>query len=279
MAGSENHTYEHPLLAEIRPVYRYLLCALVCMALCVIVTHKTNLWFEAKMARQLFNVGEIKYRCLSNGGQSVIFVNRFGKFIQSSNRISEMFFFSWCSVDKFSPHISVYHLGHWRFVANKNFVKEVRIKVEFSELSQKAFTTMIHFWKRLSMENLILSKGLKMPNTKSFKIAGLSRAFSLHNLHEQPQDLMCRLTSRSLGWKSRVNSAADLGGTFIVLDVIALAFAQIINMRETGHWETDWIVISSKESSQLRQFCLLSVILWKHSYETKSWQCFDKNLD
>ena len=36
---------------------------------------------------------------------------------------------------------------------------------------------------------------------------------------------MCRLTSRSLG------------GTFIVLDldVTALAFAQIINMRETRH--------------------------------------------
>ena len=48
---------------------------------------------------------------------------------------------------------------------------------------------------------------------------------------------MCRLTSRSLGCRSRVNSAADLGGTFIALDsnVTALAFAQIINMRETRH--------------------------------------------
>ena len=41
-----------------------------------------------------------------------------------------------------------------------------------------------------------------------------------------------------------MNSAADLGGTFIVLDVTALAFAQIINMRET-----DLIVISSKEAT------------------------------
>ena len=47
---------------------------------------------RSKMARQLFNVAEIKYRCLSNGGHSVRFLNRFGKFIQSSNRISEMFF-------------------------------------------------------------------------------------------------------------------------------------------------------------------------------------------
>ena len=31
-----------------------------------------------------------------------------------------------------------------------------------------------------------------------------------------------------------MNSAADLGGTFIVVDVTTLAFAQIINMRETA---------------------------------------------
>ena len=46
-----------------------------------------------------------------------------------------------------------------------------------------------------------------------------------------------------------MNSAADLGGAFIVLDVTALAFAQIINMRETGHGETDWTVVSSKEAT------------------------------
>ena len=39
--------------------------------------------------------------------------------------------------------------------------------------------------------------------------------------------------------------AADLDGIFIVLYVTALAFAQIINMRETRPWKTDWIVISS----------------------------------
>ena len=32
-----------------------------------------------------------------------------------------------------------------------------------------------------------------------------------------------------------MNPAADLGGIFIVLDVTALAFAQIRNIRETGH--------------------------------------------
>ena len=31
------------------------------------------------------------------------------------------------------------------FMTNKKFVKEVRIKVEFSELSQKAFTKMKQF--------------------------------------------------------------------------------------------------------------------------------------
>ena len=44
---------------------------------------------------------------------------------------------------------------------NKNFVKEVKIKVEFSELSQKAFTKTKQFLKLLSMENSILLKGLK----------------------------------------------------------------------------------------------------------------------
>ena len=148
-------------------------------------TQNNNFVIRSKMARQLFNVANIKYRCLSYGGHSVRFLNRSGKFIQSSNRVSEMFFFTWCSADKSSPHISAYHLGPWRFMANKHFVKEVRIKVEFSKLSQKGFTTMIQFWKRLSMQNSILSKGLKRPNTKSFKIAGLLWTL-LHNLHGQP---------------------------------------------------------------------------------------------
>ena len=36
-----------------------------------------------------------------------------------------------------------------------------------------------------------------------------------------------------------MNSGADLGGSFIVPDVTALAFAPIINMRQAGPWETD----------------------------------------
>ena len=46
-----------------------------------------------------------------------------------------------------------------------------------------------------------------------------------------------------------LNLAAGLGGTFIVLHVTTLAFAQIINMRETGNRETDWMVMSSKEAT------------------------------
>ena len=48
-----------------------------------------------------------------------------------------------------------------------------------------------------------------------------------------------------------MSSAANLGDIFILLDVTALVqpFAQIINMRETGPWETDWIVISSEEAT------------------------------
>ena len=76
------------------------------------------------MARQLFNVANIKYCFLSDAGHSVRFLNRSGKFIQSSNRISEMFFFTWCLEDKFSPHIPAYHLGPCRFMTNKNFVNK-----------------------------------------------------------------------------------------------------------------------------------------------------------
>ena len=46
-----------------------------------------------------------------------------------------------------------------------------------------------------------------------------------------------------------MNSAEDLGGIFIVLDVTALAFAQIMNIRQTENWETDWMVISSEEET------------------------------
>ena len=56
-----------------------------------------------------------------------------------------------------------------------------------------------------------------------------------------------------------MNPAADLGGIFIVPDVTALAFAPVINnMRQAGLWETDWIVISSEETTGLVFFCLVS---------------------
>ena len=85
------------------------------------------------------------------------------------------------------------------------------------------------------MENLILSKGLKRPSTKSSKISGISRTFFCIIYMSDYRTLMCRLASGSLGRRSRVNSAAGLDGTFIVQDVTALAFTQIINMRGTGH--------------------------------------------
>ena len=45
-----------------------------------------------------------------------------------------------------------------------------------------------------------------------------------------------------------MNLAAVLGGIFIILDVTALAFAPVINMRQAAPWEPDWIVISSEEA-------------------------------
>ena len=125
----------------------------------------------------MFNVAKVKYCLLGNDGHSVRFLNRFRKFIYLSSTVSEMFFITWCSVDKFSPHIFAYHLGPYRFSTNENFVIEVRIKVEFSELSLKTFRKMKQFWKLLSMENSVLLKGPKKPDTKSSKIAGLSRMF------------------------------------------------------------------------------------------------------
>ena len=53
-----------------------------------------------------------------------------------------------------------------------------------------------------------------------------------------------------------MNSAADLGGTFIVPEVIALAFAQIINMRDRtlrDRLDSDQFK-GGNGSSQLRQF-------------------------
>ena len=94
---------------------------------------------------------------------------------------------------KIHPHIPAYHLGPYQFLTNKHFVIEVRIEVEFSDSSQKAFRKMKQFWKRLWMENSVLLKGLKRPNTKSSKVASLSRMF-FQNLHGQPYD-MVRLTS------------------------------------------------------------------------------------
>ena len=60
---------------------RYLLCALVCMALCVTAKHKTTSLFEAKIARQLCNVANTKHRFSSDGGHSVGFLTRFAKYI------------------------------------------------------------------------------------------------------------------------------------------------------------------------------------------------------
>ena len=67
-----------------------------------------------------------------------------------------------------------------------------------------------------------------------------------------------------------MNSVADLSGIFIIAGVIA--FAQIVNMRETGPWETYRIMINSKEAraKPVKAVCLLSVMLCKCSHETKS---------
>ena len=137
--------------------YRYLLCTLVCMAMCVIVKHKTTSWIEAKLERQLFNVADIKYWTLSKWWCSSSSISKqIWKIYSIVEYNIQKFFLTWCLVDKFGARIYAYDLGPCRFSANKNSVKEVRLKVKFSELSEKAFTKMIRFWKFLSMENSVL---------------------------------------------------------------------------------------------------------------------------
>ena len=68
------------------------------------------------------------------GGQSVQFLNRFRTYSQSSNRIKEILFVIWCLVDKFSPRIYAHHLGQCWFMANKTFVKKIRLKLRLSQL-------------------------------------------------------------------------------------------------------------------------------------------------
>ena len=70
-------------------------------------------------------------------------------------------------------------------MANKNFVKEVRIKIEFSELSRKAFTTMNTFLKTSINGESNLSKGLKGLTLRAPKFLVFRGRF-LHNLHERP---------------------------------------------------------------------------------------------
>ena len=58
-----------------------------------------------------------------------------------------------------------------------------------------------------------------------------------------------------------MNSAADLGGIWIVLNLTTLAFAQIKEKGKAGPCETDWIVISSEEVTCPASSFILSVML------------------
>ena len=152
-------------------------------------------------------------------------------------------------------------------MANKNFVKEVRIKVEFSELSRKTFTTMIHFSKRLSCSGE--SNFIKRPNTKSSKIAGLSRTF-LHNLHEWRHDLDVSTNVQVVGLKEPSEFGCRFGWYFYRSGCNCCCFC-------TNHkCEKDRTLRDTLDSDQLKRgqrvkpvkaVCLLSVMLWKRRDE------------
>ena len=97
------------------------------------------------------------------------------------------------------------------------------------------------------MENLILLKGLKRPNTKSSKIACLSKTFFC-KFTQATSGACIHLTSSawSFGLKKLSEFGCKMGGIFIVTDVTVRAYLQIrnINIRGTGPWETDWISIT-----------------------------------
>ena len=61
------------------------------------------------------------------------------------------------------------------------------------------------------MENSILLKGLKMPNTKSSRIAGVSRMFFCIIYMSNHRTVVCELTSRVCPW---VDGAESVGCKF-----------------------------------------------------------------
>ena len=100
------------------------------------------------------------------------FVIQSRKIYQSSNRMSEMFLLAWCLAGNFSSRILGYDSGPCRFMASK--ILWNRSDLSFRVISAK----MKHFWKCLLLENSVLLKGLKRPNTKCSKTACLLRIFS-----------------------------------------------------------------------------------------------------
>ena len=67
-----------------------------------------------------------------------------------------------------------------------------------------------------------------------------------------------------------MSSVADLSGIFIVLDVTALAFAQIINMREIRPWETDPLEISLEEATGQASFFVYFQPCFENVYTRRS---------
>ena len=165
-------------------------------------------------------------------------------------------------MDKFSLYIIAYHLGPYRFMTNKNFVKEVRIKVEFLELSQKSFTKM-KVLKTSTNGELNLIKRPKRPNTKSSKNGWSFGGCFSHNLHGQPWDFNVWTELSELSYKFRRSRCNCSCVTFCT----------------NYKYERDRTLGDRLDSDQFRggngpnpsQFVgLISVMLWKGSHATKS---------
>ena len=109
------------------------------------------------------------------------------------------------------------------------------------------------------MENSILLKGLTLRAPKWLVFQG----YFSHNLHGQPWDFNV--------WTELSEFSCKFGRHFN-RSRYNCSCAQIMNIRETEPWETDWIVISSEEATgQASLFTFSHALKTFTRYEIVTW--------
>ena len=132
--------------------------------------------------------------------------------------------------------------GPCRFMTTKSFVKEVRLKVQFLELSQKAFMKMKHFWKHQWRIQFFLNvwKGLTLRAPKSLVFRG--RFFQIYMGDHTSMHVP------NIIWSFRLTELSEFGFRFgwyvYLLRFNCSCFFSNFKYRDIGPWETDWISIT-----------------------------------